>query len=199
MDAKTLGPHALQLLKALEKLLPGKAVLAVPRGIHDLKALLAFSQPEDPAGVEAAGDGLGDIAQRLLQKVDVGEIIQIDDRPQLCRQLVLGGGGLVGGEHDLLPGEAAFIRQHQLGEGGAVRAAALLPQNLQNGGGGGGLNGKILLKARVPSKGGFQPSGGLPDALFVIEVEGGGVLSGDGGELFKGHKGLFHNAGLISL
>ena len=199
MNAEPIGPHGLQLAEALEKLFPGEAVLGVAGGIHDLEALLALPKLEHPAGVEAAGDGLGDIPQRLLQKVDVGEIIQIDDRPQLFCQLVLGGGGLVGGEHDLLSFKAAFVRQHQLGEGGAVRAAALLPQNLQNGGGGGGLNGKIFLKARVPGKGGFQLPGGLPDALLVIEVEGGGILPGDGGKLFKGHEGLFHNAGLISL
>ena len=192
MDAEALGPHGFQLFKALKELLPGKAVFTVPRGVHDLKALLARPQLEDPARVEAAGDGLGDIAQGLLQKVDVGEVVQVDHRPQLFCQLVFVGGGLVGGEHDVMAMKAAFVREHQLGEGGAVHPAALLLEYFQDAGGGGGLHGEILLITRVPGKGGLQVPGGFPDALLIVKMEGGGVGLGDGLELGEGHKRSFH-------
>ena len=107
-------------------------------------------------------------------------------------QLVLLGQGVVGGEHDLAAPEAAFLRQHQLGEAGAVRAAALLPEDVQQSGGGGGLDGEILLEAAVPGEGGAEAAGVGPDAGLVVEVEGGGVLGGDGVQLLLCHKGFFH-------
>ena len=72
--------------------------------------------------------------------------------------------------------EAALLRQQQLHQAGAVRAAALLPEELEDGGVGGGLDGKVLLEAGVPGEGGVDPPGVLPQAFFVVEVEGGGVF-----------------------
>ena len=88
--------------------------------------------------------------------------------------------------------EAALLRQHQLREAGAVRPAALLPEELQNGGGGGGLYGKVFLEPPVPGEGGVHRPGVLPDAPLVVEVEGGGVGPDDLLQLGLGHKGCFH-------
>lgn len=121
------------------------------------------------------------------------ESAEIDGGPQLCRQLKFAGGGLVGGEHDLAARKAAAVGHHQLGEGGAVGAAAFLPENLQNGGGGSGLDGKIFLEAGVPGEGLHHLPGVFADALFVVEVEGGGVGFGDFLNLRFGHKRCFHS------
>ena len=130
MEAKVLGAHLLQLFEALGELRAGEAVLGVPRLIHDLEALLAFPQGKGAAGIVAAGDGLRNVPDGFLQKIDVGKIVQVDGGAQLVGQHELLGGGVVGGEHDLTAPKTAPVREHQLGEGGAVHPAALLAQEL---------------------------------------------------------------------
>ena len=122
----------------------------------------------------------------------MGEVVQVDDGSQLVRQSVLAGGGLVGGEHDVVALEAAFVGEHQLCKGGAVYPAAFLLKDLQNAGGGRCLYGKVLLEAGIPGKGGFQIPGCLANAHFIIEMKWGGVLSGNGLKLGKGDKGGLH-------
>ena len=198
VDAELLGPHLLQALERLGDLLPGHAVLGLAGVVHHLEALLALPQLEGAAGVEAAGDLLGDVPDGVLQKVDVGDVVQVDGGPQLGGQSELLRRGVVGGEHDLPALEAAAVGHHQLAQGGAVHAAALLLQNLQNLGIGGGLHGEELLIAGVPGKGGLQGPGVLPDALLVVQMEGGGVLLDNLLELFQGDKRLFHGSSLLT-
>ena len=197
MDAELLGAQLLQALEGLGHLGTGHAVLGVAGVVHDLEALIALAQGEDAAGIVAAGDPLGDIAQGVLQKVDVGDVIQIDGGAQLGGQGELLGGGVVGGEHDVAALEAAAVGHHQLSEGGAVHTAALLLQDLQDLGVGGGLHGEKLFVAGVPGESLVQGAGIFPDALLVIEVEGGGVLVGDLLELFQRDEGLFHIRSLL--
>ena len=71
--------------------------------------------------------------------------------------------------------KAAALRHHQLGEAGAVRPAALLPQKLQNLGVGRGLDGEMLLETLAPREGLYQLARVVLDAFFVIDVEGRGV------------------------
>ena len=192
MDAEPLGPLGLQHPERLGDLGTGHAVLGVAGGVHHLEPLLALPQGEHAAGVVAAEHGLRDLADGLLQKFHMGEVVQVDHRPQAAGELVLLRQGVVGGKHDLLPPETALLRQHQLRQAGAVGPAALILQQLQQGGGGGCLHGEILLEARVPGKGLVQGAGVGPEAPLVVEVEGGGVLGGDCVELPLGHKGCFH-------
>ena len=126
VDAELLCPQLLQAAEGLGHLGPGHAVFGLAGVVHHLKALLRFPQGEGAAGIEPAGDALGDIADGVLQKIDVADVVQVDGGPQLGGQGELLGGGVVGGEHDLISGKAAAVRHHQLGEGGAVGAAALL-------------------------------------------------------------------------
>ena len=86
----------------------------LPRLVHDLKALLALPQRERPAGVVAAGDGLGHPAQRLVEEIHVGQIVQIDGGPQPIGQQEFLCRGLVGGKHNLAAGKAAALGHHQL-------------------------------------------------------------------------------------
>ena len=192
MDAEGFRAHVPQLPEGLGDLGPGHAVLGLAGAVHHLHAVLARPQGEHAAGVVAAEHGLRHAADGLAEEVHVGEVIQVDDRSQPVGQPVLLRQGVVGGEHDLAAPEAAPFRHHQLGEAGAVRAAALLPEDVQQPGGGGGLDGKILLEAAVPGKGGVDPAGVGPYAGLVVEVEGGGVPDGDFVQLLLGHKRLFH-------
>ena len=64
---------------------------------------------------------------------------------------------------------------------------------------GGGLDGKILLKAWVPGEGPVQAAGGFADALLIVKVEGGGVLFDDFLELLQGDEGPLHGRSLLYL
>ena len=129
-----------------------------------------------------------------LQKLHHGGVVQIDVGAQLVGLLHILHGGLVGGEHDIAAGKAAGLAQHQLGQGGAVHAAALFLQDLQDDGVGQRLDGKILPEALVPAEGLVDAAGVLTDALFVVDVERGGhVLDDLLGLLFGQKRSLFHN------
>ena len=192
MDAELLGPHGGKALVGLEELGLGHAVLGVAGVVHHLEALPGLAQGEDAAGIVAAADLFGDLADGLFQIVHHSQIVQVDDSAQTLGLLILNGRGVVGGEHDVLAGDAAALTHEKFRLGRAVAAAALFVEDLQNGGGGGGLHGKILPVAGVPGKGGLQRAGVFPDALLVIDMEGGGILGGNGLQLGLGSKGCFH-------
>lgn len=191
VEAEMLGAQSPQLAEALGELRTGKAVFGVSGGVHDLEALLTCPDGEGAAGVVAAGDGFGDGSDGVFQEIDVGEVVQVDGGPQAGGQLKLLRGRIIGGEHDIRPRKAAAVGQHELCEGGAVRTTALFPQELQNGGSGGGLDGKILPVTWIPGKSGLQFSCVFPDAFLVVEVEGSGIPGRDGPELLQGDKRLF--------
>ena len=193
MDAKVLCTLCHQLLVAVDHLLLGHAVLGIAGLVHDLEAFLALAQLEGPARVVAAEDVLGDPGH-TVQEVHHGGIVQVDVCAQLVCLLHVLHGGLVGGEHDIAAGKAAGLAQHQLGQGGAVHAAALFLQDLQDDGVGQRLDGKILPEALVPAEGLVDAAGVLTDALFVVDVERGGhVLDDLLGLLFGQKRSLFHN------
>ena len=199
MDAELLRTQLLQPAEGLGDLRPGHAVLGLSRVIHDLKALFALSDLEYSAWIIPAGDFFGDISQGIFQKFHMGDVIQIDGRPQLLRQDELLRRGVVGGEHDLPAPEAAAVGHHQLAQGGAVHPAALLTQDLQDLGIGGGLHREVLRVTGIPGKGRLQGPGVLPDPPLIIQVEGGGVLTGDLLELLQGDKRFFHIHRSLSL
>ena len=199
VDAELLRPQLTQTAESLGHLGPGQAVLGVARVVHHLKALLALPQSKSAPRVETAGNLFGDVSDGLLQKVNVSDVVQIDGGPQLVRQDELLCRGVVGGEHDLVPPEPAAVGHHQLSQGGAVHPAALLPEELQNLGVGGGFHGEILLEARIPGEGFVQRPGVFPDAPLVVEMEWGGVVLGNLLKLLRGDKRLFHRASLLFL
>ena len=94
-----------------------------------------------------------------------------------------------------MAGNAHGLRQQKLRIGGAVAAAALLVQHLENIGVGGGLYREILPKALVPGKRGLQRPGIPPDAGLVIQMKGGRDLPDDFLCLVQGDKrGLLHGS-----
>lgn len=197
---RTLRALGLKHTECLGDLLARHAILGVAGVVHDLKALARLAERERAAGIETAADLLRDIANGLFQKVHVCDVIQIDGRAELCRQAIILGGGLVGREHDVLAGAADALSHHQLRERRAVAAAALLLQDLEDGGRGRGLHGEILPVAGIPRKSGFQAAGILADALLVIEVKRCGIARGNVLELLHCYKRLFHwNSSLRNL
>ena len=78
MDAKMLRTLVLQYLKCLKHLLCGHPVFGIPGIVHDVIAHL-----EHAARIKTAADGLRDISQGLLQALNMGYVVQVDDGSQL--------------------------------------------------------------------------------------------------------------------
>ena len=113
---------------------------------------------------------------------------------QLCRILEVLSRRVVGGKHDVASGEAARFGHHQLGQRGAIDAAALLLQNLQNERIRRRLYRKIFLEALVPCECLLEIACTLADALLVIQVERRRIFFDNFLQLFIGDKWLFHLA-----
>ena len=190
VDAEVLDAQGHHAVDGTCHLVLGHAVLGVTGHIHD-----GVAQGEGSAGIVAQADGLGHLALAdTLQELHVGGVVQVDVSAQIVGLLHVLDGGDVGGEHDVLAHGANGLGHHQLGVGGAVTAAALFLQDLQDVGVGGGLHGEVLPVAGVPGKGFLQCTGVGTDTGLVIQVEGGGMLGGDLLGLFKRHKRcLLHN------
>ena len=90
MKAKLLHAAIHQLPDALGQLRAGEAVFGIARPPHD-----RIAGDEIPAGIEAAADFLGQTAV-LLQKLDVRDVVQIDDGVQLARIFILSRRGFIG-------------------------------------------------------------------------------------------------------
>ena len=176
MQPEALCAKFFQALQALLQLGIGEAVFRVARIAHDFVADFEVS-----AGVVAAADGFRNAAV-LTENVNMGDIIEVDERAKTAGIVELMVGHGVGGEHDVPPGESAGVREHQFRVAGAVHAAALLLQNAKDSGVRQRLDGEIFLKIFAPCKRLFQRAGIAADSGFVVEVEGGRVL---GGGIFK--------------
>ena len=178
MDAELLCTLLHQLFVAVDHLLLGHTVLGIAGLVHDLKTLFALAQLEGSAGVIAAEDLLRHPGHPL-QKLHHGGVVQIDVGTQLVGLLHILHRGLVGGEHDVVAGKAAGLAEHQLGQGGAIYAAALLLEDLQDDRVRQCLDRKILLEALVPAEGLVNAADILPDALLVVDVERRGHILDD--------------------
>ena len=185
VDAELLGTGSHQFCVCLGHLVLAHAVLGVAGVVHDTVA-----QFKHTARIVAAAYGLGHTSN-LLEKFDMGQIIQIDVRAEVVGFLHVLRGRVVGGKHDVAALEAAGLAHEQLSIAGAINAAALLLQNLQQVGVGRGLDGKVFLEALVPTERGDDPAGVLADSLFIVKVERGGNIGGDLLRLGKGNKRLF--------
>ena len=180
MQAKAFRPHSGQTPERFRDLRAGHAIFGVAGVIHDLKALPALAQRKHAAGIIAAADRLRNLPDGFFQEIHQREIVQIDQRPQPPRLLKLFRGRVVGGKHNPLPRDAAALRHAQFRQGRTVAPAALIPQNLDNRGRGGGFHGEILPETGIPGKRAPQPPGVVPDAFLVVEVEGRRVTGGNG-------------------
>ena len=173
MDAELLGAHGHQAGVGLGHLVFGHAVLGVAGVVHD-----AVAQIKGAAGIVAAEHRFGH-AGHFGQEIHMGQVVQVDESPQVVGLFHILGRGVVGGKHDLAAGKAAGFGQLQLGIAGAVHTAALLLQDREQIGVGRGLDGEIFLEALVPGKGLVDAAGVFADALLVIQVERRGHIGKD--------------------
>ena len=174
-----------QLAIGLRELRIGHAILGVLRRVHD-----RIARHKRPARIVPAADARRD-ARHIPQERHMRHVVQVDRRALLHRAPVVRRRRHVRGEEDLLAPQARRLREHQLRIRRAVRAAALLAQDLQNIRVGRRLDRKVLAKARVPGKRRPQRARRAADACLVIQVEGGRVGPGEPAQLLgRGERAL---------
>ena len=168
----------------------GHAVLGVTGHIHD-----GVAQGERAARIIAQADGFGNLAiGDAGQEFHMGGIVQVDVSAQVVCLLHVLNGGDVGGEHDVRANGTDSLGHQQLRVAGAVAAAALFLQNLQNVGVGGSLYGEVLPEAGIPAERSLQSTGVGTDAGLIIDVERGGNFLNNFLGFCQGQKGsLLHN------
>ena len=166
----------------------GHAVFGVPGHVHD-----GVAKREGTARVIPQTHRLGD-RPHGCQKIHIGGIVQIDVHAHIPRLAHIQFRGDVGGKDHVVSRDAHGLGQQQLGIGGAVAAAALLVEDFQQEGVGGGLDGKILPESGIPGKRRLQQPGVGADAGLVVNVKGGGDLLADFLCFFQSQKRyLFHS------
>ena len=163
MDAKILGALGLEHAESLKELLGGHAVLGVAGVIHD-----AVGELEQSARIKAAAYRLGDRARNALKELDMADVVKVDDGTQLAGELKVGSRRVVGREHDVVAGDTQRAGDHELGIARAIAAAAVFVEDGDECRVRVGLDGKVLLKARVPRKGVAHLLHVAADARLVV-------------------------------
>ena len=109
MDAEMLGALGLERAECLEQLFGRHAILGIARVVHN-----AVRNFEKATGVITAADGFWNAANRLFEEVDVRNIVEIDNGTQLRSRLVVGCGGFIRREHNVVARDAHSIAKLQL-------------------------------------------------------------------------------------
>ena len=185
MHTEMLNTLSQKALVGLDNLLMSHAIFSIAGVIHDV-----VGDGEMSARVVAAAYSIRNIGH-LFQKVDMSDIVQINGDIQLARQLEVLRRGSIGGEHNLAFLEAHSVAHQQLGIGGAVSAAALLAQDLQQIGVGSCFNCEIFLEALIPRESLVQQTCSTTNASLIIQMEGSGILSNNLFQLIFSYKGYF--------
>ena len=190
MDSEVLDAERRQARERLLELLARHAELRVLRVADD-----AVGRLEAAAGVEPAADHARQLAaERAPEAIDHVEAVEVDDGAEVASLAVVLVRGVVAREHDVPAGDAAGLRERELGAGRAVAAAALLGEDAHDPRVGGGLHGEVLLEPRVPRERLVERTGAAANLRLVIEVERSGVLGADGLELLFAYEGALVHA-----
>src|SRR5208282_4693570 len=115
MEAESPRSPRLQLPVALEELPAREAILGLLGLADDGVAFL------ERAGVVPAAYELG-YARRLRERLDMRDVIEVDDGARLPSRRELGGGGVVRREHYVLADDPRLPGEDQFGEGARIGA-----------------------------------------------------------------------------
>ena len=165
MNSEPLDTQFLQAVDRYRHLGRGQPVLGVPRIPHD-----PGPQLEVAPRVVAQADLFWDTAI-FREKINVANVVEVDQDAQFACQTVLFCGRDVRGEHDVVPLEAHGIREQELRVRGAVNPTPLILEQLEDGGIRGCLDRKVLFEARVPRECLLQRIHVGADSRSIVEVE----------------------------
>ncbi len=127
-------------------------------------------------GIIPETDGIGSRPNRLLERFYVGNIIQVDDGPEVIGRLEFLRRGVIAGKHDFFAGDAASLGKQQFRQGGAVCSEPLLGQELENGWVGTSFYRIVIAKTGCPSKESLETPSMLDHRFFIVQVERGRQL-----------------------
>jgi len=193
VQAEALHALVAQHAVAFEKLLAREAVLGLLGLTDDRVAGL------ERAGIVAEAHELRQASAECgFEKLDVAEVVEVDQRAHLVRFLKLLCRSVVRGEDDVLAAEAGGLAQAQFGQRRAVAAHAHLAHQIEDVRVGQRLDRKEVLKpAGHPGKRAVKRLGVGAHGGFVVQVERRADLGGDGlqlaqreGKAFVGHDGV---------
>ena len=193
MDAEMLGALGLERAERLEQLLGRHAILGIARVVHN-----AVRNFEKATGVITAADGFWNAANRLFEEVDVRNIVEVDNGTQLRSRLVVGCGGFIRREHNVVARDAHSIAKLQLSCRRTVASAPVIAQDIDKERVRRGLYRKVFLEAWVPRERVAHRLHVSTNARLVIEMERRGVMLDDLIELSLRNEGLLVHARRLS-
>ena len=145
-------------------------------------------------GVPTAAEAIREMAaQRALEEIEVGDVVEVDDRAERGRFLELGGRRVVRREHHVFPDVSDGLCENQLRHRRTVAAETFLSEQRHEVRVGRGLDGEVLVEALVPGKGGFETARVRDDRRLVVDVERRGPARGNGLKLFTRKREFFHS------
>ena len=143
-------------------LLPGHAIFGITGIIHNI-----VGNSKMPARIIAAADRIRYISH-FFQKINMGDIIQIDSYIQLPGQLKILCRRSIGGKHNFVAFEADRIRHQQLRIRRTICTAAFLMQYFQYCRVRSSLDGKIFFEPLIPGKGFIYSACRFANSRFII-------------------------------
>ena len=165
MDAEMFGALLHQQFIRFHHLHFCHSVFGIAGVIHD-----TVGNGKMPARIKTAADCFRN-ACYLFQKINMGQVIQIDNNPHLFRQLHIFHRCFIRAEHNVMSLQAHRMAHLQFGQGRTVGAAAFLFQYLQNIRIGRRLNRKIFFKALIPAECLIYQTGCPADSRLIIQIK----------------------------
>ena len=145
MNSEMLHSLTHQNPVCIKKLFLCHSIFGIARIVHD-----SVTHLKQSARIESAGNGLRQFADRLLQKINMCNIIQINGRADFICIAILFCRSIIGRKHDLTSGCADCLTEHQFRNGRAVKPASFLHQQLHDHRIRSCLYRKIFAKSSVP-------------------------------------------------
>ena len=109
MDTEILCPLALKDLIGINQLILGHTILGISGVVHD-----SVAEFEHTSRIIAAADGLRNVSDGLLQEINMGKIIQIDNSAKLICVCKFLRRRIVGRKHNVLAIKPTGLGKHQL-------------------------------------------------------------------------------------
>ena len=184
MQAEALHAHLTRAAIRLEHLRAREAVFRLHRLADDIVAL------DEIAGIVAKRQHLGQ-PRILCHVIEMAEIVEIDHGTEGDRLLKLIIRRIVRREHDLLARDPRRLGDDELGDAAAVRAGALLMEDLHDARVRQCLDRKMLAEARRPCEGIPQAAEIRADLRLVVDVERGRVSLDQRQSLFPAERKVF--------
>ena len=164
MQAEALDATFLGDAIGFNELIVGQAVFRFFRLTDDVVA------SNEVAGIVAERQAVGE-ACAFFQIVDMGDVVEVDDRAEFPRLLEFVGGGVVRRQHYFLAPDARHLRQEQLGQRAAIRPRAFLGEELQDVRVWRRFHREMLAEGRRPRERREEPPQIFSDGRLVINME----------------------------